>query len=631
VLDQAWLIPALPLGGAAVNLFFGRRLGKAAGWVASATVGLACAIGVAVLLDLLSLPAEQREHVVHLFPWIDAGGLSLRVSFLVDPLALTMVLVVTGVGALIHVYAVGYMEGDPRFERFFAYLNLFVFFMLVLVLANDYLLLYLGWEGVGLCSYLLIGFWYERPVAASAAKKAFVTTRIGDAAMMLGIVLIFVHFGSLDFADVLAEGVDPTSVVGTGPSEGVFTAISLLLLAGAVGKSAQLPLHVWLPDAMEGPTPVSALIHAATMVTAGVYLIVRSHVLFERSTIALTVVLVIGLVSAIYAALASIGQFDVKRALAYSTMSQIGFMFFAAGMRFYAGAMLLLVCHAFYKALLFLTAGNVLHGLHDETDLRRMGGLREEMPVTAALFAIGALALAGIPPLAGFFAKDHIVNFAAEGGRVAAWVVASVGAFLSALYIARPLFLAFFGTKRSDARAHEAPWAMNAPLVILAAGAVLGGLVLGLQAEGGILERFLEPVIGAAEHGHLGLSEAVLVGISIVLAVLAVLVAWYVWASERVNWEAFPERQPELAAWLANAFYVNALYAWIVRTAGMGVGRAFRTVDDRVVDGAVNEVAEEIGQASRLASVLQSGFVRSYALAFLLGAAALLLYLGLRF
>jgi NADH-quinone oxidoreductase subunit L len=629
VLDQAWLIPALPMGGAAVNLFFGRRLGKAAGWVASATVALAFAIGVAFLLDLLSLPAEQRAHVVDLFPWIDAGGLSLRVSFLVDPLSLTMVLVVTGVGALIHVYAVGYMDGDPRFDRFFAYLNLFVFFMLVLVLADDYLLLYLGWEGVGLCSYLLIGFWYERPIAASAAKKAFVTTRIGDAAMMLGIVLIFVNFGSLDFGEVLVE---PTAVGPLiAPSEGLYTAISLLLLAGAVGKSAQIPLHVWLPDAMEGPTPVSALIHAATMVTAGVYLVVRSHVLFEGSGVALTVVLVIGLVSAIYAALASIGQFDIKRALAYSTMSQIGFMFFAAGMRFYAGAMLLLVCHAFYKALLFLTAGNVLHGLHDETDLRRMGGLRQEMPVTAALFAIGALALAGIPPLAGFFAKDHIVNFAAEGGRVAAWVVASIGAFLSALYIARPLFLAFFGTRRNEARAHEAPGAMNAPLVVLAAGAVLGGLVLGLQAEGGLLERFLEPAIGVAEHGHLGLSESVLVAISIVLAVLAVVVAWYVWASQRVNWAAFPERQPELAAWLANAFYVNALYAWLVRTAGLGVGRAFRTLDDRVVDGAVNEVAEEIGQASRLASVLQSGFVRSYALAFLLGAAALLLYLGLRF
>jgi NADH-quinone oxidoreductase subunit L len=382
---------------------------------------------------------------------------------------------------------------------------------------------------------------------------------------------------------------------------------------------------------MEGPTPVSALIHAATMVTAGVYLVVRSHVLFEQSEIALTVVLVIGLVSAIYAALASIGQFDLKRALAYSTMSQIGFMFFAAGMGFYAGAMLLLVCHAFYKALLFLTSGNVMHGLHDETDLRRMGGLRAAMPISATWFAIGALSLAGIPPLAGFFAKDHIVNVANETGRQAAWVLALVAAFLSALYIARPLFLAFFGRSRAHGEAHEAPRLMHAPLAVLAAGAVVGGLALGLQAEGGPLERFLEPVTGTLEGAHGGLSEVVLIAIGAAIAVAAVALAWLIWASGRVDWEAFPERQPELQGWLSNAFYVNALYAWLVRAPGSGFGRALRVVDDRVVDGAVNEVAEDVGRASRLAPVLQSGFVRSYALAFLLGAAALLLYLGLRF
>ncbi len=382
---------------------------------------------------------------------------------------------------------------------------------------------------------------------------------------------------------------------------------------------------------MEGPTPVSALIHAATMVTAGVYLVVRSHVLFELSGTALTVVLVIGLLSAIYAALASIGQFDVKRALAYSTMSQIGFMFFAAGMGFYAGAMLLLVCHAFYKALLFLTSGNVMHGLGDETDLRKMGGLRADMPVSATWFAIGALALAGIPPLAGFFAKDHIVAYASQSGRTTAWVFASVAAFLSALYIARPLFLAFFGRRRNEAHAHEAPWWMHAPLAVLAAGGVLAGLLLGLRAEGGVLERFLEPVVGTATPGTAGPSEAVLLAISIVLAVAAVAIAWWVWASGRVDWEAFPQRQPELAGWLSNAFYVNALYAWLVRGPGLGLGRSLRAVDDRVVDGAVNELAEEVGHASRIAPVLQSGFVRSYALAFLLGAVALLLYLGLRF
>ncbi len=624
MIDAAWLIPALPLAGAAVNLFLGKRLGRRAGWVASAMVVAAFVVGVAVLLDLLSLPAAERHRVVDLYGWISAGGFHVRVSLLVDPLSMTMVMVVAGVGALIHLYAVGYMEHDPRVGRFFAYFNLFVFFMLVLVLASNYLLLYLGWEGVGLCSYLLIGFWFERPVAASAAKKAFVTTRIGDAAMLLGIVLIAVQLGSVDFGVVFGEA-------GRDLSQGTVTAIALLLLAGAVGKSAQFPLHVWLPDAMEGPTPVSALIHAATMVTAGVYLIVRSHVLFELSGTALTVVLVIGLVSALYAALASIGQFDVKRALAYSTMSQIGFMFFAAGMGFYEGAMLLLVCHAFYKALLFLTSGNLMHGLGDETDLRRMGGLRADMPVSATWFAIGALALAGIPPLAGFFAKDHIVSFAATSGRSGAWVLATIGAFLSALYIARPLFLAFFGGRRNEAHAHEAPWRMHAPLAVLAAGAVLGGLILGVSAEGGLLARFLEPVFGAADAGQAGPSEGALIAISIAFAVAAVAIAWWVWASGRVDWASFPRRQPELAGWLANAFYVNALYAWLVRKPATGLGRALRSVDDRVVDGAVNEVAEDVGRASRLAPVLESGFVRSYALAFLLGAVALLLYLGLRF
>jgi NADH-quinone oxidoreductase subunit L len=630
MLDAVWLIPALPLAGAAVNYLLGGRLGRRAGWLASALVGASFVVAVAVLLDLVSLPAEERHHVVELFEWIAAGSFRVDATLLVDPLSMTMVMVVTGVGALIHVYAIGYMEHDPRVGRFFAHFNLFVFFMLVLVLAENYLLLYLGWEGVGLCSYLLIGFWFERPVAASAAKKAFVTTRIGDAAMMLGVVLIFVHVGSLDFGTVLGTGgADPAA--SSSISEGAASAIALLLLAGAVGKSAQLPLHVWLPDAMEGPTPVSALIHAATMVTAGVYLVVRSHVLFEASDVALTVVLVIGLLSAIYAALASIGQFDIKRALAYSTMSQIGFMFFAAGMGFYAGAMLLLVCHAFYKALLFLTSGNVMHGLNDETDMRRMGGLRADLPLSTVWFGIGAMALAGIPPLAGFFAKDRIVSFAAGSGRTTAWVLASIAAFLSALYIARPLFLAFFGRRRSDRHAHEAPWGMHAPLAILAAGAVVAGISLGLQAEGGVLERFLEPVLGVPQTAHAGPSELVLVSISVALALLAVAIAWWVWASGRVDWESFPQRQPELAGWLSSAFYVNALYGWLVRIPGMGFARSLRVVDDRVVDGAVNEVAEEVGRASRLAPVLQSGFVRTYALAFLFGAVALLLYLGLRF
>jgi NADH-quinone oxidoreductase subunit L len=627
VLDLIWLVPALPLAGAAANLFLlgtartGRR-GKTSGWLATVVVGLAFAASIGALFELLALGDEERVHVTRLFDWISAGSFSVDVAFRVDPLSITMALVVTGVGALIHLYAIGYMEHDPRIGTFFAYLNLFVFFMLVLVLADNFLVLFVGWEGVGLCSYLLIGFWYERPTASSAAKKAFVTTRIGDAAMLLGIALIFIHLGSLDFDVVFGEAAGRLT-------DGAATAISLLLLAGAIGKSAQLPLHVWLPDAMEGPTPVSALIHAATMVTAGVYLVVRSHALFEISGTALTVVLVIGLLSALYAALASIGQFDIKRALAYSTMSQIGFMFFAAGMGFYTGAMLLLVCHAFYKALLFLTAGNVLHGLHDETDVRRMGGLRTDMPVSTVWFAIGALSLAGIPPLAGFFAKDQIVGFASTSGRNLAWILATIGAFLSALYIARPLFLTFFGRRRTQERAHDAPGMMQAPLAVLALLTIGGGLVLGLTAEGR-LAAFLEPVVGAVEHGEGAFSEGALIAISVAASVAAVLVAYWIWASGRVTWEAFPERQPELAGWLANAFYLNALYAWLVQFPGKGFGRALRVVDERVIDGAVNGVADEVGDASHLAPAIQRGFVRSYALAFLLGAVALLLFLGLR-
>ena len=621
MLRLVWLLPALPLAGATVNLLVGRRLGRSAGWLASALVAAAFGIGVAVLLDLVAFGAQDRVQVVRLFDWISVGSFHVTASLRVDPLSMTMALVVTGVGALIHLYAIWYMAGDPRFGRFFGELNLFVFFMLMLVLADSYLVLYLGWEGVGLCSYLLIGFWSDRPAAASAAKKAFVTTRIGDAAMLLGIVLIWTHVHSLEFGRVFAAH---------GLTNATATVISLLLLAGAVGKSAQFPLHVWLPDAMEGPTPVSALIHAATMVTAGVYLVIRSHPLFAASDIALTVVLVIGLVSALYAALASIGQWDIKRALAYSTMSQIGYMFLAAGMGYASGAMLLLVCHAFYKALLFLTSGNVMHGLDGETDMRRMGRLRHDMPISTTWFAIGSLALAGLPPLGGFFAKDHILSFASTSGREAAWILATVGAFFSALYISRQLFLAFTGERRNPGHGHEASVAMQVPLGLLALGAVAAGGVLGVSVESGRLDAFLRPVVGVTNPGTAGLPEPVLVAVSVSLAVIAIALAYWIWGSGRVDWQAFPEREPELAGWLANAFYVNTLYGWLVRVPGLGFGRFANVVDASVVDGVVNETAVGVRDASRAAPVIQSGFVRSYALAFLLGAAVLFLALVVR-
>ena len=440
-----WLIPVLPLAGAAVNLFLGARLGRTAGRLAVGTMAASFLLAAAVVRDLLAMPADSRLYVRHLFDWIRSGTFTVGADLRLDALSATMILVVTGIGLLIHIYALGYMHGDPRYGRFFAYMNLFVFFMLMLVLAENFLVLYLGWEGVGLCSYLLIGFWFEKTENANAAKKAFVTTRIGDTAMLIGIALIVAKFGTLDFTHVFGSA-------GTTLTKGAATAIALLLFAGAAGKSAQVPLHVWLPDAMAGPTPVSALIHAATMVTAGVYLVLRAHVLFEVSGVALVVVTVIGLVTVLFAGTCALGQDDIKRVLAYSTVSQLGYMFVAAGLRAYSAALFMLVAHAFYKALMFLGAGSVMHGMHEETDMKKMGGLLQRMPVTGVTFLVGAVALAGVPPLAGFFAKDQILEVANHTGHEWVYVLGTLGALISALYIGRLIFLTFFGTAREAPR-----------------------------------------------------------------------------------------------------------------------------------------------------------------------------------
>ena len=625
MIDLIGLAIAIPLLAAAVNMLFGARLGRWAGWFATAAMAASFAIALGALLDLLALPAEERTQVVTVADWIRAGAASVALDLRVDPLSITMAMVVTGVGSLIHLYAIGYMEHDPRPGRFFGYMNLFCAFMLVLVLANDFLLLYLGWEGVGLCSYLLIGFWSDRPEAARAAKKAFITTRIGDVLLMLGLFVMWVHFGSFDFDVVLGhEGSLPEIAAGTA------TAISLLLLGGAVGKSAQLPLHVWLPDAMAGPTPVSALIHAATMVTAGVYLVVRSHVLFEISEVALTVVAVVGLAGALYAGFSSLGQYDMKRALAYSTMSQLGFMFLAAGLGFYAVAMSLLVAHAFYKALLFLTSGNVMHGLHDEIDVRRLGGLRRDMPWTAALFAAGALALSGLPPFSGFFTKDAILELASHDGEVWAYVLGSLGALVSAWYIARLYFTAFIGDQRYEGHAHEAPPLMRAPLVVLAIGALFAGAWLAFTPEGR-LATFLEPVVGHVVEGHAGPSTQVLIAISIVLTLAGIAIAWRLYRPRNAErWISFPEREPGMAGALGHAFYIDDLYAWAVGTVGLRGAEGVAWFDRTVVDGAVNGVGRAVVWASGLAPIWQSGKVRRYALTFLAGGAALLLYAAVR-
>src|SRR6266542_4084287 len=598
------LIPALPLAGAAILLLTGKRWrGEIAGWLASLLVAGAFVVAIVVFIDLIAQPSAERLTHVKVFDWVAVGTFKVAAQFRADPLSIVMALTVTGVGALIHVYSVDYMHGDPRYARFFGYMTLFVFFMLVLVLADNFLLLYLGWEGVGLCSYLLIGFWFEREAAADAAKKAFITTRIGDSAFLIGILFIWLKVHSLDF-DVVFR-------VAHGLPGGTATIISLLLFAGAVGKSAQLPLHVWLPDAMEGPTPVSALIHAATMVTAGVYLVVRSHAVFEASGTALTIVAIVGIVTAIYAGFSAIGQDDIKRMLAYSTISQLGFMFFGAGMQAYAAAIFLLVAHAFFKALLFLGAGSVMHGLpNDETDLMKMGG---------------------IPPLAGFFAKDQVVAAASQSGRLGLWYAALFGAFLTAVYETRATFLAFFGDPRHEGHPHDPPPRMRWTLVVLAAGAALAG-ILGLSASTGLIPKFLVPVVGPTREARAGPSEGVLAIVSFVVAVAGIALAWFVYLSGRIDWQALRVRLGGTKRTLQRGFYLNDVYGGVVvGPAKLGAAFLAYVLDKRIVDGAANGIGRLFATAAGTGRKVQTGFVRNYALAFLLGAVAILLYLAVRF
>ena len=624
LLRLLWLIPAFPLAAAAVNLFAGRRLGRGAGALASVALAASFVASALMVLRLVGLAAEERLVGVHLFDWITVGNLHVGADLRLDALSAVMILVVTGIGTLIHVYAIGYMDGDPRYGRFFAYLNLFVFFMLMLVLADNLLLLYLGWEGVGLCSYLLIGFWFEKTENANAAKKAFITTRIGDTAMLVGLALVVVKFGTLDLDAIFGSA----GAVLTG---GAATAIALLLFAGAAGKSAQVPLHVWLPDAMAGPTPVSALIHAATMVTAGVYLVVRMHVIFEISGVALTVVLIVGLVTMLFAGTCALGQDDIKRVLAYSTVSQLGYMFMAAGMRAYGVAIFMLVAHAFYKALMFLGAGSVMHGMHEQTDMKEMGGLIRRMPLTGWTFVIGAASLAGVPFLAGFYAKDEILEIANASGRPWVYVLGSAGALLSALYIGRLIFLTFFGAPRSETaeHAHESPPIMTFPLALLAVGAAGAGL-LNTNPEGRI-GTFLEPVVGPLSEGTAGIDATLLTGIAVAIAALGLLLAWFVYASGRIDWMSLRVRLAPLHGLFANGWYLDTSYdVALVRP-----GKALATFtafafDARVLDGIVNGTGGVVRRLANVGRRIQTGFVRSYALAFLGGVVGLLVYVGFR-
>ncbi|MEY2400482.1 MAG: NADH-quinone oxidoreductase subunit [Ilumatobacteraceae bacterium] len=618
MLDLLWLIPALPLAGFVLILLFGRRLGDPkAGYLATLMCGGAFVVTVGVFFDLLSKPAEERAHVDKVFAWVPVGSLKVDLAFLADPLSITMCLFVTGIGTLIHLYAIGYMRGDPRFSKFFLYLNLFAVSMLVLVLGENMLVTFLGWEGVGTCSYLLISFWHERESAATAGKKAFVTNRVGDWGFMMAMFFAFQATGTLSYSGV--NGAAHTIAQSTA------TAIALFCFIGACGKSAQLPLYVWLPDAMEGPTPVSALIHAATMVTAGVYLMCRiSPMLEAASSYAPTLIAVVGAVTALFAATIAVAQNDIKRVLAYSTISQLGYMFLAVGSGAYTAAIFHMVTHAFFKALLFLGSGAVIHGMHHEQDMRRMGALRKVMPITAMTFIIGWLAIAGVPPFAGFWSKDDILLAAYDKSPVL-WAIGLVTALLTAYYMTRQVIMVFYGEARwhdahdehgahGDFQPHESPAIMLLPLVVLAGLSIIGGAInLPFNANTEKLTQWLEPVLGAHESTTAKLPLAT---IATVVALIGIAASIMIYAKHKAK-----AIEPKV---LADGWYYDEAVSKFMGGPGREAFDAVAWYDANIIDGAVNGVGRLVrGTAQRIRTV-QSGNVRNYAAAIGVGVVLLL-------
>jgi NADH-quinone oxidoreductase subunit L len=648
MLDLVWLVPALPLAGFLLLLVGGSRLGEPrAGWLATLASVASFGVTVGIFLDLLGQDAHDRHHVVTLFEWLPVGGFSVDVSFLADPLSITMALFVTGVGSLIHLYSIGYMHGDPKFSKFFVYLNLFVFSMLVLVLGDNLLLTFLGWEGVGLCSYLLIAFWFERNTAAVAGKKAFITNRVGDWGFLVAMFLTFSALGSLTYSGeggILARASDLPESTALG--------IALLLFVGAVGKSAQLPLYVWLPDAMEGPTPVSALIHAATMVTAGVYLMVRVAPILEQADTALTVIAVIGAATALFAATCAVAQRDIKRVLAYSTISQLGYMFLAVGVGAYVAAIFHMLTHAFFMALLFLGSGSFIHGVHEEQDMRRMGALQKYMPVTAATFIVGWLAIAGVIPFAGFWSKDEILASAWQDNKIL-WAVGFVTAILTAFYMSRQVYLVFYGEARWHERdikspdealaepehepaaataapgdeaehhegdPHESPWIMLVPLVVLACLSLVGGVInLPWWLT---LEHWLEPSLEGSLHELevAGWIQVTLAVVTLAGAIGGILAARAVYLRQRVPAERV---EPPV---LQHAWYVDEGLSAVVDGPVEEVADGAAAFDRRGIDGLVNGIAHVIQAGGSQLRVLQTGYVRNYALGMAAGAVLLLAF-----
>ncbi|KUF17589.1 MULTISPECIES: NADH-quinone oxidoreductase subunit L [Streptomyces] len=616
------LLVAAPLLGAAVLLCGGRRLDRVGHWIGTLLSALSFVIGLVLFTDMLGKGAEERSLHQHLFSWIPVEGFQADVAFQLDQLSMTFVLLISGVGTLIHLYSIGYMEHDERRRRFFGYLNLFLAAMLLLVLADNYLLLYVGWEGVGLASYLLIGFWQHKPSAATAAKKAFLVNRVGDMGLSIAIMLMFTTFGTFAFGPVL-ESTGETS-------EGKLTAIGLMLLLAACGKSAQVPLQSWLGDAMEGPTPVSALIHAATMVTAGVYLIVRSGEIFNAAPDAQLAVTVVGAVTLLFGAIVGCAKDDIKKALAGSTMSQIGYMILAAGLGpiGYVFAIMHLVTHGFFKAGLFLGAGSVMHGMNDEVDMRKYGGLRKYMPVTFVTFGLGYLAIIGFPGLSGFFSKDKIIEAAFAKGGTEGWILGSVallGAAITAYYMTRVMLLTFFGEKRwqpdADGNAphpHESPRSMTIPMILLAVGSVFAG---GFFSIGDRFMHWLEPVTHH-DHGDSPLSAATVTGATMVVLVVGVTLAWFQYGRRPVPVVA-PRGSLLTRAARKDLLQDDFNHVVLVR-GGEHLTRSLVYVDHTLVDGVVNGTAASVGGLSGRLRKLQNGYARSYAVSMFGGAAVLI-------
>lgn len=627
MIKLVWLVPLLPLIGFMIIGLFGKKLSKAlVGTIGSGVVLGAFAVALGIFMELNG--SVQKQFTIDLFSWITAGKLSIPFSFLIDPLSSLFLLIITGIGFLIHLYSVGYMSHDEAFSRFFAYLNLFVFFMLLLVLGSNYLIMFVGWEGVGLCSYLLIGFWFKNTAYNNAAKKAFVMNRIGDLGFLIGIILIFITFGSISYNEVFSQAAhfagDKTTI----------TAIALLLFIGAMGKSAQLPLYTWLPDAMAGPTPVSALIHAATMVTAGIYMIARSNILYTLSPFAMEVVAVIGVCTALFAATIGLAQNDIKKVLAYSTVSQLGYMFLALGIGAYTGAVFHVMTHAFFKALLFLGAGSVIHAMSGEQDIRKMGGLKKYIPVTHLTFLIGTLAIVGFPGFSGFFSKDEILAHAFEHSPLL-WFLGVLGAAMTTFYMFRLYFLTFKGSFRGthdqEHHLHESPKSMTIPLIVLAVLSIAGGLIGIPHVLGGAhhLEHFLAPVFAESSYrlvGHLSHeTEYILMGVAITVMAIAI---WYAYKTYVVK-KTLPQQEGEELKPLHNLVYkkylVDELYeSLITRPLNFISDGLHKIVDNQLVDGIVNGCGVVVNGVSGVIRRAQTGNIGFYVFVMVISIALIL-------